>query len=1614
MRALVPLLIAWSLIGGFAATATADQNVSGPISVPTTWNAIDSPYIVDGDVTVDAGATLTIEEGVVVKFDPGHRLTVNGNLQAIGTTQRIVFTSIRDDNVAGDTNGDGNASVPARRDWRGIVFASGSDPSSTLDGVDVRFAGNGNIGSVRCEGDASPEIANCDLSFGFIGVESLGTSGPQLRSTEINAMIDVPVQISISADPVFDSVSFGSTENNGFDAIGMLGGTLTGSSTWRVREAAIGVGGSAIPNLTYILQSDITVAAGATLSFEPGVVVKPRAGVDIFVDGTLTMDGDSGPGETVVFTSFKDDTVGDPLDTNGDGSTTSPVKNDWGQIEFRAGASGSIRFADLRYGKNGQGVVRMTDLGTGSPTIADVSFSNTDYGIELVGLNDAAIIDCSFSNTTFTPVLMSLVASPTFSGNSISNAGIAAIGLRGETVGVDTTLDPRDFGGFTNITYWLADDLTIPAGVKLTVSAGVVTKVGVRTGPNQATGIVVFGALTAVGTASEPVVFTALYDDSYGSPADTQGDGGVIVPQTGDWAQIRIADSSVDAETIFENCVLRYGGAGVWMTSASPTISDCDIVAMFDGIRIDGNSSPSISNTAISLCTRVPVAVSAVSSPTFSGNAISQNAADAIGLLPESLAADATIEEIPATAFSAYPSGIPYLPIDGLTVGAGVTLTIEPGVIVKADRGADRIVVEGDLVVGSTSGPRVIFTSLEDDSVVGDTNNDGTQTVPAAGDWSGIEFQPGSGATSVIENALFRFGGRRSANTRATVTTLSASPTIRECEFEFVERGLWLQGTSDVVVENNAFLGCTDVPISKSVVAEPTFTGNSFANNALDLLGLIGETLGVDATLRKWDVAGFTNITRGLVKDNFTVALGSTLTIEPGVVLKLGRTESLTVPRDPLWGRIFVNGGIVAVGTLAEPIVFTTIRDDRYGNPADSNRDGSLSTPFAPGWGFISLADTSDDAVTIFESCVFAYAGSDGNNFGAPLILTTASPTIRSCEFDRNQEYGIELLGDSQPVLEDNTFGGQGIAPIRVSAVAAQFLGANSTGNVFLENNANNVLSLVDETLAADVTLPRIAMGQIENVPYFLEPSSTLTVGLSSSLTIDPGVIVKMDTFARIVVKRSLIALGDSTAEGLIVFTSIDDDFYGGDSNLDGDATVPTANRRWAAIQIENTAIDTELQFQNVMFRYGGRASVDGALDLNSANPVLLDRCVFERNRVGIRFEGVSGDPATMQITNSDFQDNEVYAVENVSGSFVVSAAGNWWGDPTGPLDNSNDVASGGDYNPDGLGDRVTDEVDYSSYAVSGVQNLTLGDVSRNGEIRAFDASLVLQDVVGLITLDAGQRALGDVRCSGSLTAFDAGLILEYVAGLSEFFPCQFENVPTRMIPDWTGYEEGEFQVSMPDVAVGAGESVEFTIGLTGQGELLAHTYRLRFDPDRVVVEDVMTTSATSAAALHWNESSAGVLDIALATGEVLDVTDGVRIRIRGRAEVAPGEFGTVTLERAMLNEQVVVSEVTDATVPSRHDFGLDPNRPNPFNPSTTIQFSVPGMASDEALVELVVFDVQGRLVRSLLAERLSAGDHSIVWDGRDDAGRMVSSGLYLYRLNAGDQSDVRKMMLLK
>jgi len=127
-------------------------------------------------------------------------------------------------------------------------------------------------------------------------------------------------------------------------------------------------------------------------------------------------------------------------------------------------------------------------------------------------------------------------------------------------------------------------------------------------------------------------------------------------------------------------------------------------------------------------------------------------------------------------------------------------------------------------------------------------------------------------------------------------------------------------------------------------------------------------------------------------------------------------------------------------------------------------------------------------------------------------------------------------------------------------------------------------------------------------------------------------------------------------------------------------------------------------------------------------------------------------------------------------------------------------------------------------------------------------------------------------------------------------------------------------------------------------------------------------------------------------------------------ADVVHYYLKQVDLNGSSARSSEIAVALTPALAPLPTAFGLAQNFPNPFNPATTISFDL----ASESAVTLVIYDGAGQVVRQVIqGQTYGAGQYSAQWDGLDNNGSAVGSGIYFYELNAGTFSSIKKMTLL-
>ena len=288
------------------------------------------------------------------------------------------------------------------------------------------------------------------------------------------------------------------------------------------------------------------------------------------------------------------------------------------------------------------------------------------------------------------------------------------------------------------------------------------------------------------------------------------------------------------------------------------------------------------------------------------------------------------------------------------------------------------------------------------------------------------------------------------------------------------------------------------------------------------------------------------------------------------------------------------------------------------------------------------------------------------------------------------------------------------------------------------------------------------------------------------------------------------------------------------------------------------------------------------------------------------------------------------------------------------------------------------------------------GDADGNGRVQAFDASRVLVHVLApqLTGLDSLAANVDSLAPDGSITPYDAALILQHRVGLRRRFPVQQADACNQPRP-----------VSHPKPTVEVRR-----LAAVRKSTHLA----IRLDArDRILSGDLLLEGLTGRV-----EISPEMRGFALASRPL---TGGLRVVLAGPGPVSgPGELLRVYPDippRAPLQVQGTFNDGRIIALPAKPlapltglRFALFPNIPNPFNPETAIHFVLPQAGP----VRLEIFDVLGRQVRTLVSGQLGAGVHRAVWDGRNQRGARVGSGVYFCRLCAGPLAQTSRMLLIE
>ncbi|WP_430812481.1 MULTISPECIES: right-handed parallel beta-helix repeat-containing protein [unclassified Carboxylicivirga] len=1544
----------------------------GYLNETMTLDTLNVPYVINGNLYVQSPAALNILAGNVIKFNNSN-IYVRGILKANGSEDDIIyFTSYQNDNLGGDTNNDGAATPPAAGNWGSIRFEDGSDDAQcSITNADFSFGGRGNRAPVWVQ-NSSPTIENCNFENNYIGAYIEFDSSPSFRYNTIGSSSLVPFALTLDATPDFTDNTFSFSDNE-YDAIGIISSTMVASATLPQRDV------TGIPNVTYLLLGAVTIPEAITLTIDPGVVIKGRSQYHLFiVEGTLIADGQDNDNR-ITFTSVYDDTFGNPTDTNKDGSQTDPAIGNWGGIVFENTSDDErcvLNYTRLQYGSmpgryyNTQYISGgEVTLENASPLITNNIIKDCHYGIYAFQASHPEVLNNEFVNTSYTPVAQSLNAMPQYAGNTFVNPGWTAIGIIGEKLGFDATLDKDTLAGYENISYVLLDNLTINSGTQVEVKPGIILKF------NQNKAITVGGGFKCSGLDNDSITFTSIKDDNYGVPQDTKNDGDAESPSAGDWSTLRYTGTADDDYNNIIYTRLLYGGGNnygvvTWVDAGGSIAASLISDSYYYGLRCDGVSTPNWSDRVIiQNCRLDPIAQSLLALPDMSFTspdiASNGNGSNGIFILEGNLSSSAELAKQDVGGIY----NIAYI-IDRLTIGENAILNIEPGVVVKFRNYYSGITVDGALTANGTPEEKIVFTSIKDDSKGGDTNDDGVESNPQKNDWQRIVFNASAlEEFNLLNNCILNYGAYTYSNygkNRSMVDIFDAFVEVDSVQVEHSRYGgIGIFGSSNAVVTNSQFNNIDETPVIISMFAKPEFENNGVSNLGIVAIGVAQETYSLDDTIPQRDFGGIEDITY-FIYNTLTVNSGTNIVIPAGTIFKTNGRSAFNV-----------EGALQVNGEPGNPVVFTDLKDDAYGNPEDTNDNGEADSPVIRNVPVITYQDISNDDSCSVENAIFRYARSGIN-------MQQAAPDISATLFE-NCTWGVELRGVSTPALTHSTFNDLTYAPMVISLVS------------FPRDTVNNVISgttykaigiLANEELVQDVTLRKNNFAGVRNIPYYF--SGDYSIGTSVNLSIDPGVICKFHQGARLTVKRGLIAEGGATADSVIVFTDIKDDFFGGDTDSNGPYAYSNNYYNWDGILFTDEAYDDSCRLDHCVIRYAGYSSAEAAVAMDKASP-LITNSSLTYNANGVRAAGAS-NPV---INHCDLYGNTYFGVQNVDQAYIIDARYNYWGSNTGPTHASN---------PGGTGDAVTDRVDYSDFTSGGFTNPLMGDVSLNGHIQAYDASLILQHAASVITLSDLQQSVADVSGAAGITAYDASLVLQYVSGIISSFPAEVLKSSGETNVDVTAF------FSLDDCYP---EENEFTsrLKLSNANGLLGADITLYFNPEILQLKQVnegdMNTlmsysinndEGTVDLAFAWSESAGGdgllaLFDFEVVTNSAAETLIGFEeLLVNEQNFIGNSKEGLVVLPINTLLDEIEIDKAA-----------LHPIYPNPSDGFIEFYYDV---ADDDSQVSISAYAPDGTLITTLFTGALNSGRYHYSASDLD-----TYHGVVIIKLMVDDQLFTQKVV---
>ncbi|MFH1686331.1 MAG: cohesin domain-containing protein [bacterium] len=310
------------------------------------------------------------------------------------------------------------------------------------------------------------------------------------------------------------------------------------------------------------------------------------------------------------------------------------------------------------------------------------------------------------------------------------------------------------------------------------------------------------------------------------------------------------------------------------------------------------------------------------------------------------------------------------------------------------------------------------------------------------------------------------------------------------------------------------------------------------------------------------------------------------------------------------------------------------------------------------------------------------------------------------------------------------------------------------------------------------------------------------------------------------------------------------------------------------------------------------------------------------------------------------------------------------------------------------------------------IQVDALGDVNLDTRINVADLVSIVGYIIGDFTLDQRRFDNADVITNAAVNVFDLVAIVSLIYGLP------VSPAPGQILDDLYA------TISLDYNDLRAGDRDVMTIRSEMPVDIAGVEMEVLYDPAAVKLGVPELTKDVAHLQMRSHDDGQGRLKILMyfsnpfEANQLISVgrNDLIQIPLTALNRVRFGDKSQLVLENALLSTAGAVAVKVEGLNPMLpNSFNLSQNYPNPFNPTTTIEFTLGAPGGSGAYeAQLDIFNILGQNVKTLLNGNLPAGNHQVIWDGSDHSGKRVASGIYLYKLQVGQESQTKKMVLLK